>query len=72
MIRVVVLELIVLGLAWLFAQNLWRARTTGKIMHSGTNLASRKRQPKTFWSLVLFNFLMLALMAFSAFDVALS
>ena len=72
MIRFVVLEFVALGLSWLFVRNLWRARTTGKVMHSGTNLASRAKQPKAFWSLVLFNAFMLALMAFSAVDVALN
>ena len=72
MIRFVVLELVVLGLLWIFARNLWRAKITGRIMYSGSELSSRSKQPKAFWSLVLFNILMLGLMAFGAVDVALS
>ena len=72
MIRFVVLELLVLGLLWLFASNLWRAKITGKIMYSGSEMASRTKQPKAFWSLVLFNILMLGLMVFGAIDVALN
>jgi len=71
-IRFVVLEFILLGLVWLLARNLWHAKVTGKIRHSGLEFASRAKQPKAFWSLVLFNILMLGLMAFGAVDVALS
>jgi hypothetical protein len=71
-IRFVVLEFVVLGLFWLFARNLWRTKITGKIMYSGSEFASRAKQPKAFWALVLFNILMLGLLAFCAVDVALS
>ena len=70
MIRFAVIEFVLLGLCWLFARNLSRA-SKGKIHYSGSNIAARKKQPKTFWFIVGFNTLMLALMIFGAIDFAL-
>jgi hypothetical protein len=71
MIRFVVVELLFFALIALFARNLWAAKNTGKIMYSGTNLASRTKHPKTFWSIVLFNALMLIFLGLSAVEFAL-
>ena len=70
MIRVVVVELVLLGLIWLFAWNLTRARK-GEILYSGTRVASRRKHPKTFWSVVLFSALMLAFIGYCAIDFGL-